>query len=118
MVSDLLDKEPQITGETAGAPAVIEGSIERGARGRFAKGASGNSTGRFQKGQSGNPNGRPRGSGKFRAGSRAAAALLDTQAEALAGKAIEMAFAGDRSRCGFASAASSASGAASRSSSI
>jgi len=94
-VSDLLDKVPHITGETAGAPAVIEGYIERGERGRFAKGASGNSTGRFQKGQSGNPAGRPRGSGKFREGSRAAAELLDAQGEALANKAIEMAFAGD-----------------------
>jgi len=96
-VSDLLDKKRQITGETGGAPPVIE---ERGERGRFAKGASGNPEGRYRKGQSGNPNGRPRGpsklsSGEFRAGSRAAAELLDAQAEALASKAIEMALGDD-----------------------
>ena len=51
--------------------------------------------GKFRKGYSGNPAGRPPGSGKFRAGSRAAAALLDARAEALAAKAIEMGFADD-----------------------
>ncbi|HZT89998.1 MAG TPA: DUF5681 domain-containing protein [Stellaceae bacterium] len=47
----------------------------------------------FRKGQSGNPKGRPRG--RFRAGTRAAALLLDGEAEALARKAVEMALGGD-----------------------
>ena len=47
----------------------------------------------FKKGQSGNPNGRPKGA--YRAGTRAAALLLDAEAERLAHKAIEMAMAGD-----------------------
>lgn len=49
--------------------------------------------GKSRKGYSGNPAGRPKGS--FRAGTRAAARLLDAQAEALAQKAIEMALDGD-----------------------
>jgi len=49
----------------------------------------------FKKGRSGNPAGRPRGSGRFRSGTRAAAALLDAEAEALAQKAIELALGGD-----------------------
>lgn len=94
-MAGVLDKEPQITGETGGEPPVIDGAGGRGPRGRFAQGASGNPNGRYKKGQSGNPNGRPRGTGKFRAGSRAAAELLDAQAEVLAEKAIEMAVSGD-----------------------
>jgi len=56
---------------------------------RDARGADG----KFRQGYSGNPVGRPKGS--FRAGTRAAALLLDAQAEALAQKAIEMALDGD-----------------------
>jgi hypothetical protein len=49
--------------------------------------------GRFVKGVSGNPAGRPKG--RFRAGSRAAALLLDDNMEGLMALAIEMGFAGD-----------------------
>ena len=49
--------------------------------------------GRFQKGQSGNPRGKPRGA-RNRA-TLLAEALLDGEAEALAGKAIEKALEGD-----------------------
>lgn len=53
--------------------------------------------GRFVKGVSGNPAGRPPGrtTGRFRAGSRAAAMLLDDNMEGLMALAIEMGFAGD-----------------------
>jgi uncharacterized protein DUF5681 len=47
----------------------------------------------FQKGQSGNPAARPRGS--VNRATRAAALLLDGEAEALSRKAIELALAGD-----------------------
>jgi Family of unknown function (DUF5681) len=47
----------------------------------------------FRKGQSGNPKGRPRGS--TNRGTRAAAILLDGEAENLARKAVELALAGD-----------------------
>lgn len=49
--------------------------------------------GRFLRGVSGNPAGRPKG--RVNEGTRAAAALLDGEAEALARKAIELALAGD-----------------------
>jgi hypothetical protein len=54
--------------------------------------------GRFLKGQSGNPAGRPpgRSTGRFRAGSRAAALLLDGAMEELMGIAIEASREGDR----------------------
>ncbi len=60
---------------------------------RDARGADG----KFRQGYSGNPEGRPprTKTGSFRAGTRAAALLLDAQAEALAQKAIEMALDGD-----------------------
>jgi hypothetical protein len=49
--------------------------------------------GRFTQGHSGNPAGRPRG--LKNAASRAAAILLDGEAEALARKAVELALGGD-----------------------
>ena len=47
----------------------------------------------FRKGQSGNPQGRPRGT--VNRGTRAAAILLDGEAETLARKAVDMALSGD-----------------------
>jgi len=49
--------------------------------------------GRFRRGQSGNPDGRPVGS--LNRATRAAALLLDGEAEALTRKAVEMALGGD-----------------------
>jgi hypothetical protein len=72
MEDGLPDRELLKTGETGG---------ERDENGRFVKGVSGN------------PAGRPKG--RFRAGSRAAALLLDDNMEGLMALAIEMGFAGD-----------------------
>ncbi|MBV9862049.1 MAG: hypothetical protein JO267_07860 [Alphaproteobacteria bacterium] len=82
------DKEREKTGK-AGTEGLPEAARKPGKRRA--------NSGSFQKGQSGNPKGRRRGSGTkgFRAGMRAAAALLDQNAEALAEKALELALAGD-----------------------
>src|SRR5579863_390646 len=56
-------------------------------------GGARDSRGRFRKGRSGNPGGRPLGS--VNRATRAAALLLDGEAEALTRKAVEMALAGD-----------------------
>jgi hypothetical protein len=56
-------------------------------------GAARDRRGRFEKGRSGNPAGRPRGS--VNSATRAAALLLDGEAEALMRKAVEAALAGD-----------------------
>jgi hypothetical protein len=56
-------------------------------------GAARDRTGRFRKGRSGNPAGRPRGS--VNSATRAAALLLDGEAEALTRKAVELALKGD-----------------------
>jgi hypothetical protein len=110
-VAVAVDDGWSIAGETGGeGPPVIERDNRRlsggeppdkdevptrGASGRSVPGNAAGSETQFQPGVSGNPAGRPRGSGRFRAGTRAAAALLDAQGEALAEKAIEMALAGD-----------------------
>jgi hypothetical protein len=109
-VSDGWDKTARTGGKTEGAPAVIDVDnsritggeppvnfviVARDESGRFAKGASGNAALRFKKGQCGNPKGRPRGSGRFRSGARAAAALLDARAERITEKAVELALGGD-----------------------
>lgn len=109
MADDRLDREAQAAGGTGGAPPVLKASnrwitdgvppdnskiVIRDPRGRFRKGTVAHPAGRYQKGKSGNPKGRPKG--RFRSGTRAAAALLDAQAEALMAKAIELALGGDR----------------------
>src|SRR6202035_5943222 len=65
----------------------------RDARGRFAKGRSGNPEGRFRKGESGNPNGRPPGARNK--ATETAELLLDGEAAALTRKAVELALARD-----------------------
>jgi microcystin degradation protein MlrC len=74
------DKKATVTGETGESGGALDtaGRDERG---------------RFRRGICGNPSGRPRT--RFRSGMRAAALLLDEQAEALMQKAIELALAGD-----------------------
>lgn len=74
------DKKATVTGETGETGGAVD-SAGRDERGRFRRGICGN------------PAGRPRT--RFRSGMRAAALLLDEQAEALTQKAIDLALAGD-----------------------
>ena len=74
------DKKATVTGETGETGGAVDG-------------AGRDERGRFRRGICGNPAGRPRT--RFRSGMRAAALLLDEQAEALTQKAIELALAGD-----------------------
>jgi hypothetical protein len=91
MVDRVIDRSHWLPGDPWDAPGADRRGLNVGAG---AAGAGRDGAGRFVRGVSGNPAGRPKGSG-FRAGTRAAAALLDAHGEALAEKAIEMALAGD-----------------------
>jgi hypothetical protein len=67
--------------------------IARTTSGRFVPGTAAGAATRYGKGKSGNLKGRPKG--RFRAGTRRAAALLDLKAPALMEAAIAQALAGD-----------------------
>ena len=87
-------KEPEIA-EAGGEPPDNFDTPARDDAGRFVAANTAGAERRFLSGRSGNPAGRPRGSGRFRSGARAAAALLDAKAEHITEKAVELALAGD-----------------------